>query len=152
MSEIIRLGIIDSHQAVIDNYLSRLANDPDIKVVFQLMFGESLEFILQEQAVDVLILDVSVPTNPSNDTYYPIINLIPHLVEKYPHLSILVISMYNQFSLVSLLIEAGVKGYILKDDRSAIADLPAIIRKVHKGKTYFSSKILEQVVSFSGEK
>jgi two-component system, NarL family, nitrate/nitrite response regulator NarL len=143
MNENIRLAILDDHQAVIDGYLYRLARAEDIQVTAQVMYGEDLEPALQAQTVDVVILDISVPTSPINPNPYPILYLIPRLVEKYPDLSILVISMHSQRSLVRHLLEAGANGYILKDDRSAIMNLPAVIRLVHKGGIYFSQKISE---------
>jgi two-component system, NarL family, nitrate/nitrite response regulator NarL len=151
MNEIIRLAILDDHQAVMDGYLYRLSKAEDIQVIAQMMYGEEVEPALQAQQADILILDISVPTSPTNPNSYPILYLIPRLIEKYPDLSILVISMHSQRSLVRLLLEAGANGYILKDDRSAIMDLPAVIRLVHKGGIYFSQKISEMVKSRPGE-
>jgi DNA-binding NarL/FixJ family response regulator len=137
----IQVAILDDHQAVIDGYLFRLSSAADIKVTSQLIFGEEVEPALETRPADVIILDVSVPTSETNPNPYPILYLIPRLIEKYPDLAILVISMHSQRSLVRLLLEAGASGYILKDDRTAMVDLPAIIRLIHKGGIYFSQKI-----------
>ena len=147
MNEIIRVAILDDHQAVMDGYVYRLSKAGDIEVTAQLMYGEEVEPALQVQQADVLILDISVPTSPSNPNPFPILFLVPRLVEKYPDLSVLIISMHSQRSLVRLLLDAGANGYILKDDRSAIMDLPAVIRLIHKGGIYFSQKISEMVTS-----
>jgi two-component system, NarL family, nitrate/nitrite response regulator NarL len=151
MNEFIQLGILENHQDVIDNYLSRLANAPDIQVTPPIRFGELLAPALQAQSLDVLILDVSVPTSSSNPAPYPIVDLISTLVKTYPSMDILVISLFTQFSLVRLLIEAGVRGYILKDDRSSIMNLPAIIHQMHKGKPYFSPEFSGKVEPFAVE-
>ena len=88
----IKVAILDDHQAVIDGYLFRLSSAVDIKVTSQLIFGEEVEPALEARPADVIILDVSVPTSETNPNPYPILYLIPRLVEKYPDLSILVIS------------------------------------------------------------
>ena len=137
----IRVAILDDHQAVIDGYLFRLSSDADMIVTAQLVFGEDVEPALLEQPADVIILDVSVPTSAVNPNPYPILYLINRLVEKYPELSILIISMHSQRTFMHQLLEAGANGYILKDDRSAMMDLPTIIRLVHNGGVSFSQKI-----------
>jgi len=151
MSDLIRVAILDDHQAVIDGYLYRLANCSDIQVIKQMNYGEEVQPFLHLQPVDLLILDISVPSSLSNPNPYPILYLIPQLVENHPDLSILVISMHSQRTLVRLLVEAGANGYILKDDRDAIVDLAAIIRLVHNGGIYFSRKISEMVRSQPGK-
>ena len=151
MSKIIRLAILDDHQAVIDGYLFRLASSPDIQVTGQLYYGEEVLPFLKGQPADVLILDISVPTSPTNPNPYPILHLIPQLVEKYPDLSILVISMHGQPSLVRLLLEAGANGFILKDYLEASLDLAAIIHLVNQGGVFFSRKISDLVRSQPGK-
>ena len=141
MANPIRVLILDDHQPIIDGYLYRLSGVKDIQVVATLGCGDELEPALAAQPVDVLMLDVSVPTSASNPNPYPILYLIPKLLERCPQLSILVISMYAQRTLVRTILEAGATGYILKDDRAAILDLAAIVRLVHNGGIYLSQKI-----------
>ena len=62
---------------------------------------------------------------------------IPKLLEKYPEMAVIVISMHSQRALVRALREAGASGYILKDDRAAMLELPAIIRLVHGWRNLF---------------
>jgi two-component system nitrate/nitrite response regulator NarL len=136
----IRIAILDDHQGIIDGYLYRLNNAQDIEVVFTLSYGEALEPLLAHQPVDVLLLDVSVPTSPQNSNPYPILHLLPKLLQTYPKLEILVISMYSQRALISSIMEAGASGFILKDDQAAIRDLASIIRLVAHGGIHLSQK------------
>lgn len=106
-----------------------------------MMTGEEVEPTLESKAVDVLILDISVPTSATNPNPYPMLHLIPKLVDRYPNLAILVISMHNNRTMVRTVLEAGASGYILKDDRVAIMDLPAVIRLVRCGGIYLSQQI-----------
>lgn len=141
MTEPIRVVILDDHQAVLDGYLYRLSAAEDIRVLATLGYGEELEPALEKQPVDVLLLDVSVPTSPANPNPYPLLHLIPLLLEKYPGLNVLVISMHSQRTLVRNVIEAGASGYLLKDDRAAMLDLAAIIRMVHNGGVVYSPAV-----------
>lgn len=139
----IRLAILDDHQGIIDGYLYRLANEHDIKVVETILYGEALEPLLARHCVDVLLLDVHVPTGIDNPNPYPILHLIPKLLQAYPDLAILVITMHNQRTLIQAVMDAGASGYVLKDDRNAICKLATVIRLVADGGVYMSQSIYQ---------
>ena len=63
---------------------------------------------------------------------------IPRLLQQFPDLNILVITMLNQHSLIETLVDAGVSGYILKDDQGSIQELGKIVTMVARGGVYFS--------------
>ncbi len=140
MSRKIRVAILDDHQSVVDGYLYRLGNQAQIEVVATLTYGEELEVTMAKSRADVLLLDVNVPTSPDNPNPYPILHEIPTLLQKYPDLNILVISMYTERGLIRAVSEAGVSGYILKDDQAIIRDLPNVILSVADGGICFSQK------------
>jgi two-component system nitrate/nitrite response regulator NarL len=119
----IRLTIMDDHQSIVDGYLYRLSNFPEIEVVATLAYGDELEPALKEQPVNVLLLDVQVPISSNNSNPYPILHTIPKLLEQYPDLAILVISMHDERSLIRAIVEAGASGYILKNDTQRIQEL-----------------------------
>lgn len=141
MNEKIRVAILDDHQSIIDGYLFRLKNAPDIEVSNTFTYGEEVEPALDINPVDVLLMDVEVPTSAANPNTFPILFLIPRLLQKNPNLSILVISMHNERAMVRAIIDAGASGYILKDDRTAIVQLPAIIHLIHGGGIYLSQRL-----------
>jgi DNA-binding NarL/FixJ family response regulator len=107
--------------------------------------GEELEPMLTKAAVDVLLLDVIVPISNTNQSPYPILNVIPRLLQAYPNLTILVISMHNQQTLIRAVVEAGASGYILKDDQHFLQDLPTILESVAHGGVYFSHQAHQQL-------
>ena len=145
MSPNLNVAILDDHLAIIDGYSFRLANAKDIKIVATASYGEDLEPLLEKHKVDVLLLDVSVPTSAKNQNIYPILHLIPKLLEQYPDLIILVISMHNQLTLIKSVLEAGASGYIMKDDRQTIQELASVIRAVASGSIHLSRMALQQV-------
>ena len=129
----ILLSILDDHQGIIDGYLYRLNGNPQIEVVATMAYGEDLEPTLAAHPSDVLLLDINVPTSPDNHNPYPILYAIPKLLDQYPDLAILVISMYNERSLIRSVMDAGASGYILKDDQTMIRDLGNVIQSIASG-------------------
>jgi len=143
MPQNIRVTILDDHQNTIDGYVYRLNGHPKIEVVSTIAYGEELEPTLKKYPSDVLLLDVSVPTGPDNPNPYPILYIIPKLLQLYPDLNILVISMHAERGLIRAVMEAGASGYILKDDQSTARDLGSVVLSVAGGGIYFSQKAHE---------
>jgi two-component system nitrate/nitrite response regulator NarL len=133
MSDKILLSILDDHQGIIDGYLYRLNGNPQIEVVAMMTYGEELEPTLARHPTDVLLLDINVPTSPDNHNPYPILFTLPKLLDQYPDLAVLVISVHNERGLIRSVIEAGASGYILKDDQAMIRDLGNVIQSVADG-------------------
>lgn len=139
-AEKVRVAILDDHQSIIDGYIYRLSNTPGIEVVATGNFGEELETVLSKHPADVLLLDLSVRTSPDNPNPFPILYLVPKLLQKYPNLNVLIISMFAEPGLMRSIMEAGASGYILKDDLSAFRELGNVVLSVAHGGIYFSKK------------
>lgn len=139
-AEKVRVAILDDHQSIIDGYIYRFSTIPEIEVVGTATYGEELDQLLVKHPVDVLLLDLSVRTSPENSNPFPILHVIPKLLQKYANLSILVISMFAEPGLMRLLIEAGASGYVLKDDQTAFRDLGNVVLSIAHGGIYFSKK------------
>lgn len=140
MENKIRVAILDDHPMTVEGYLAKLGRDPEIEITASMGFADLLEPVLQKSAVDVLILDVSVPTSAQNRNPYPILHVIPKLLEEHHNLNILVISMHNERGLIREVMSAGANGYILKDDPIANATLPDIVKSVAGGGVYLSEE------------
>ena len=139
-AEKVRVAILDDHQSIIDGYIYRLSSTPEIDVVATATYGEEVEPLLVKHPVDVLLLDLSVRTSQENPNPFPILHIIPKLLQKYSDLSILVISMFAEPGLMRSLIEAGASGYILKDDQAAFRELGNVVLSISHGGIYFSKK------------
>ena len=134
----IRVAILDDHQSIIDGYVYRISSVPYIEIVATAIYGEELEPMLESHGVDVLLLDISVPNSAGNDNPFPILYIIPRLLQRHPGLRILAISMYTQRSLIEAFVNAGISGYIFKDDQASIQQLAKIVEIVAGGGIYFS--------------
>jgi DNA-binding NarL/FixJ family response regulator len=134
----VRVVILEDHQGIIDGYMYRLNRAPEIEVVGTAMYGEDLGPLLDRQPGDVLLMDINVPTSSKNHNSFPILHAIPELLNKHPHLHILVISRLNQPALIEALIERGISGYIFKNDQPSIQQLAKIILSTANDGVYFS--------------
>ena len=141
MKNKISVTILDDHQSIVDGYLFRLSKFPQIEIVDTLGYGEDLEGALKKQVPDVLILDVNVSVSAENSNNYPIFHVIPDLLQRYPDLAILVISMHNDRSIIRAVMEGGASGYILKDDQKTIQELGSVILSIVGGGIYLSEKV-----------
>lgn len=137
----VRVAILDDHQSIIDGYIYRLDGTPGVEVVATAIYGEELEPMLANNKVDVLLLDLSVRTSEDNPNPFPILYVIPKLLQKHPDLAVLVISMFIEPGLMRSLVEAGASGYMLKDDTGAFRDLGNVVLSIAHGGIYFSRRV-----------
>ena len=140
MENKIRVTILDDHQSIVDGYRFRLSKFPQIEVIDSLEHGEDLEPSLKKQVPNILLLDVHVPVSAENQNPYPILQIIPDLLQHYPDLVILVISMFAERGIIRAIMESGASGYILKDDQKTIRDLGNVILSVASGGIHLSEK------------
>ena len=136
----VKVAILDDHQTILDGYIARLKETPQIEVVGTAYYGSEIESLLAEHPVDVLLLDVNVRTSPNNSNPYPILHTIPQLLQTYPDTSILVISMVGERALIRAVMEAGASGYVLKEDRTAIQQLGSVLLSIASGGIYLSQQ------------
>lgn len=145
MTKKINVTILDDHQSIIDGYRYRLSENPNIEVVATALFAEDLTPTLDQNSTDVLILDINVPTSQTNLNPYPMLHLIPKLLDRHGEMSILVISMHCTPTMVKAVMDAGANGYILKDDKSTIQDLANVVSSVAGGGIFLSQLAYQQL-------
>jgi DNA-binding NarL/FixJ family response regulator len=136
----IHVAILDDHQSIIDGYTYRLNSTPGIELVATALFGEELYAMLRRHAVDVLLIDLSVQTSAHDNTPYPVLRTIPQLLQEFPDLKVLVVSMHTGPGLMRTIMEAGVSGYVTKDDHEALKNLGRIVLSAADGDIYFSQE------------
>jgi DNA-binding NarL/FixJ family response regulator len=136
--EKINVAILDDHQPIIDGYIFRLNDHPQVEIVATARYGNELDPMLENYLIDVLILDVEVRNDQESETYFPTPHAIPRVLKTYPHLKILVISMHNHRILIKNLLDYGASGYILKDDYELINQLGDVIVSTYEGEMTIS--------------
>ena len=138
MARIHRIGILEDHIATAMGYQSQLTTNDALEVCWTANYYNEVETFLAEKLVDLLILDVGVKNQPGDTEPYPILHVIPKLLESYPELKIIVITMHNRPALIRAIKEAGASGYILKDDIESFRRLDEILLDIAHEGIYFS--------------
>ena len=146
MTRIIRVAILEDHPAMVAGYQHYLRDDPNIQIVASAAYAAELEPMLANQSVDLLILDVNVSATAASEAPYPILHTIPNVLQQYPDLVILVISMHKDRGIIKAVVEAGASGYVLKEDQAAMRELASVIRTVAGGGVYFSQKAHQELM------
>ena len=104
--------------------------------------GEFLQIITKHQP-DIVFMDIEMPEMDG-------ISATRQALELHPELNIIALSMYGDEEYYSQMIDAGAKGFILKN--SGIDDIETAIKNVSDGNNYFSSEILNRLIKGFGKK
>lgn len=143
--EKIRVLIADDHQIMLDGLSFVLKSDAaHIEVVKMANDGEEvMEFLRQNrEGVDVAVLDIEMPNMDGVETSRKI-------RQHYPHIKILVLTMYKEKKLICELFKIGVSGYVLKSHGRE--ELVHAVEEVYQGKTYYDQKVMPVLLqSMSG--
>jgi DNA-binding NarL/FixJ family response regulator len=123
--------IVEDH-AILGKALVRLLTEKVAQAVIAVV-GSAEEAIekLPELQVDMALVDVSLPKMNG-------IQLVAYLHEKYPELPCLVITGHLIPFYLQRSLEAGARGYVLKDD---VAGIIEGVQSVLKGGTYVSKAL-----------
>jgi two-component system response regulator DesR len=132
----IRVAVVDDHPHVAIALGAMLAESPDIQLVAESRRGGDVCALVRRARPDVLLLDLFI--EPEFDA----LSAVRGLRNDFPNLKICLLSAYLEPSLVRDLLQAGVYGYILKDD-DYVSRIDTIIRDLADGDIYLSPQAYE---------
>lgn len=140
----IKILVADDHTMFVDGIESILADEPEIKCVERCFDGPEVLEKLKTVDIDIVLLDVNLPSMSG-------IEVCREISEKYPKIKVLAISMFNEESYASEILNNGAMGYILKN--TGRDELIKAIKTINSGSTYFSKAVTETIMkSFIGNK
>jgi len=132
----IHVIVVDDHQLFIDGIKAIISKDIGIRVVGQANNGFELLKILESGVVaDVVMMDIRMPVMDG-------IMTTRVLKKEYPDIAVLVLSMYNQEEDLEEMINAGAKGYLVKN--AGKAEMLEAIYAVYNKKEFVSAELREQ--------
>ncbi len=132
----IRVLIADDHPLIRAGLGSTLAAEPGVLLVGEATNGDEVQRLCQELQPDVLLLDLRMPGPSALET-------VACLCQCCPATKVLMLTAYDDEAHVRWLVEAGVAGYLLKDE--APTTVAQAIRAVMRGDTWFSREVAEQL-------
>jgi len=124
----IKTLLVDDHTLFRKGMQFLLDDYDDIEIIAQASNGKELLDILSEKQADVVLIDIEMPVMNG-------IEATQKAMELYPNLKIISLSMYGEEEYYYKMINAGAKGFILKN--SDIDEVTRAIRTVMNGSTYF---------------
>ncbi len=128
MNTTIRLVIADDHEIFRDGLALMLSKQEAVVLTGQAGDGEELLRLVADTRPDIVLTDIKMPRLGG-------IAAAKILLERYPNLKIIALSMFDEEALIVEMLEAGAKGYLLKNaDKREI--LEAILT-VHEGDIFY---------------
>jgi two-component system response regulator DesR len=132
----IRVAVVDDHPHVAIALRALLDETPDIQLVAESRRGSDVAALVRRTRPDVLLLDLFI--EPEFDA----LATARRLRADFPDLKICLLSAYLEPGRVRDLLQAGVYGYILKDD-DYVSRIDTIIRDLADGRVYLSPQAYE---------
>jgi len=142
MSKKITVLLVDDHSLVRRGFRRMLEDESDMEVIGEAGDGEESVKLAKQLKPQVVVMDCALPGMNG-------LQATRQIIEESPETSVLVLSMHSENTWVRQAIDAGAKGYILKD--ALDLELGAAIRKVASGETVFDPKV-EQRTALRGER
>jgi two-component system, NarL family, response regulator NreC len=140
-AEAIRIVLADDHAVVRSALRMLLDAEPDLEVVAEAGDVDSTVRYLRGHCPDVLILDLNMPGGPS-------LKALPAMLEASPETNIVVLTMQSEPVFAREAMQAGVRGYILKE--AADSELVHAVRLAADGKTYLQPELGAQIAAEPG--
>lgn len=139
----IKIVIADDHEIFRDGFKVMLRKQEDVEIVAEAENGRELLRQVEAHQPEVVITDIKMPLLDGIEATREIKN-------RWPHIEIVALSMFDEENLVVDMLEAGAKGYLLKNTHKA--EVLQAVKTVYKGETYYcnaTSNKLAQLIAKS---
>lgn len=128
----LKILLVDDHIVMRTGLRALLERQPDLEVVGECENGRAAVELAATVHPDVVVMDVGMPLLNG-------IEATKAIVTEQPQISVVILSMHGDESYVMRALQAGARGYLLKD--SAAEDLIGAIQAVSQNKSFFSPKV-----------
>src|SRR5690554_7324133 len=120
--------VVEDHQVVAEGISSMLNQMEFIDSVWHVSNGvAALELLDQNNAIDIILLDINLPDCNG-------IDLCASIKKKYNEIGIIALSTFNQAGIIHKMLENGADSYLFKN--TGIDELIIAINNVSKGKKF----------------
>src|SRR5580765_1711874 len=140
----IKIVIADDHQIFIEGIRALIKDSDKVALVGEASNGEQLLSLLKTKDVDVVLMDVSMPTVNG-------IEATQKIKAGFPNVKVLGLTMVEDAKQISEMMKSGASGYLLKT--TGKQELVDAILKVHAGERYLSNevslKLIDRMINHS---
>ena len=134
----IRVLITDDHLVVREGLHLILETADDIEVVGEAVDGAECLQLTPELNPDLILMDLQMPRMDG-------ITAIEHLRKDFPEIAIVILTTYNEDDLMLRALQAGARGYLLKD--SSRENLLDTIHAAARGETLLKPEIMSRMLA-----
>jgi DNA-binding NarL/FixJ family response regulator len=132
MANKLKVLLVDDHALVRRGFRRILEDESSFQIVGEASDGLEAIERAEELRPDVIVMDCALPQVNG-------IEASRRILQKQPNIAILMLSMHSENTLVRQALDAGAKGYILKNAMDL--DLVSAIKKIAAGKTVLDPQI-----------
>jgi len=132
----LKIMIVDDHLVVREGLKQLLEIEDWIEVIAEAASGLECLSTLEEICPDLIFMDIMMPGINGIET-------ARQISEKYPHIKIIMLTIYGDEKFVTEAIKAGAKGYVLKNVNRD--ELMKIIRHVMRDRAFLDPAVAGMV-------
>ncbi|MDD5571485.1 MAG: response regulator transcription factor [Bacteroidales bacterium] len=133
MSNKVKVAIVDDHE-IFRNGLRMVVDSLDYtEVIAEAPDGMEFLKIIESKQPDIVLMDIKMPVMDG-------IEATAIAVKKFPKLNIIALTMFGDEKHLQEMIEAGAKGFLLKNIKKSELDIA--MRSIMEGKNYYSGELL----------
>lgn len=138
----IRILSVDDHDLVRKGIAAIVATEPDLQLVAQANGGREAIRLFRQHVPDVTLMDLRLPDCGG-------IEVTREIRKEFPEARIIALTSYDGDQDIYRALEAGVRGYLLKE--MVHTEIVRAIRAVFSGKRFIPSEVTEQLNGFFPE-
>ncbi|MGO4888789.1 response regulator [Anaerobacillus sp. MEB173] len=134
----IKIVIIDDHQLFREGVKRILTMESGLEVVAEGGDGSEAIALVEEYQPDVILMDINMPKVNG-------VEATRALVEKFPNVKVLILSIHDDETYVTHVLKTGASGYLLKEmDADALIDA---VKVVADGGAYIHPKVTHNLIN-----
>jgi two-component system, NarL family, invasion response regulator UvrY len=130
----INIGIVDDHAIVRSGLREFLSDQVDMRVISEGSNGREALAMARAGAVDVLLMDISMPEQSGVDA-------LQDIRARFPDLPVLILSGFAEAHYATALLRHGATGYLSKACQPE--EMATAIRTAYRGRRYISPAVAE---------
>jgi len=142
MANRITVLLVDDHTLVRRGFRRLLEDDDGIEVVGEASDGDEAVKLALKLMPEVVVMDCAMPGTSG-------LVATRRILERAPKTAVLMLSMHSEATLVRQAMDAGARGYVLKD--AIDLDLASAVKRAAAGETVLDPK-LTQASTLKGER
>lgn len=132
-----KILLVDDHTLFRNGLKMLLDTLPGYEVTGEASNGKDFLDLIHKRDFDIIFLDIEMP-------FINGIDAAKQAMEKIPDLKIIALSMYGDEEYFDQMVEAGVKGFLLKNTN--LQEVKTAIDTVMGGSNYFSQELMQNLL------